>query len=239
RALRGPRPGQRQAAGGVPARVPRRGRRGGPGDPRARARPGAGRPGRDPRRRPPGRGAGSGHADRGSARPALRGRHRGQRLMGALAGFSRRAWAVLWKDLVVERRAKEGANALAFFAVLLLFLFYLALGPDQERIRSALAGLVSLAFRLAGVLALGPPSARARENACPAGLIPAPGAKAGLYLGKVAGTPALMLAMEVAFIVATGVLYNLDLWAAVPRLLLIALAGSIGFAAVGTLFAAM
>jgi heme exporter protein B len=159
--------------------------------------------------------------------------------MGALAGFSRRAWAMLWKDLVVERRAKEGANALAFFAILLLFLFYLALGPDQERIRGALAGLFWLAFILAGILGLGRAFALERENDCLDGLIMASGDKGGLFLGKVAGTTVLMLAMEVAFIVATSLLYNLDLWGAVPRLLLIALAGTIGFAAVGTLFAAM
>ncbi len=159
--------------------------------------------------------------------------------MAALAGFGRRAWAVFWKDLVVERRAKEGANALAFFAILLLFLFYLALGPDRERIQTALAGLFWLAFILAGVLGLGRAFALERENDCLDGLILAPGDKSGIYLGKVAGITVLMLAMEVVFIVATGFLYNLDLWAAVPRLLLIALAGTVGFAAVGTLFAAM
>jgi heme exporter protein B len=153
--------------------------------------------------------------------------------------FARRAWAVLWKDLVVERRAKEGANALGFFAILLLFLFYLALGPDRERIQAALAGLFWLAFLLAGVLGLGRSFALERENDCLDALVLAPGDKGGLYLGKVAGTTALMLAMEVVFIVATGLLYNLDLWAAVPRLLLVAFFGTVGFAAVGTLFAAM
>ena len=151
----------------------------------------------------------------------------------------RRAWAVFWKDLVVERRAKEGANALGFFAVLLLFLFYLALGPDRERIEAALAGLFWLAFLLAGVLGLGRSFALERENDCLDALVLAPGDKGGLYLGKVAGTTALMLGMEVVFIVATGLLYNLDLWAAIPRLLVVAFFGTVGFAAVGTLFAAM
>ena len=44
-----------------------------------------------------------------------------------MSAFLRAAWAVFWKDLLVERRAKEGANALGFFAILLLFLFYFAL----------------------------------------------------------------------------------------------------------------
>jgi heme exporter protein B len=151
----------------------------------------------------------------------------------------RGAWAVLWKDLRVERRAKEGINALAFFAILLLFLFYFALGPDRDRIRAALPGLLWIAFLLAGLLGLGRTFALERENDCLDGLILAPGDKGGLYLGKVAGTTAVMLAMELAFIGATGIFYNLDLWPAVPRLCLVAVAGTIGFAAIGTLFAAM
>lgn len=156
-----------------------------------------------------------------------------------MTAFLRVAWAVLRKDLTVERRAKEGANALAFFAILLLFLFYFALGPDGERIRAALPGLWWLAFILAGVLGLGRAFALERENDCLDGLVVAPADKGAVYLGKVAGTTALMLIMEAAFIVATGIFYNLDVWAAVPALLLVAAAGTVGFVAVGTLFGAM
>lgn len=156
-----------------------------------------------------------------------------------MRAFARAAGAVVWKDLLIERRAKEGANALVFFAVLLLFLFYFALGPDRDRIRAALPGLFWLAFLLAGLLGLGRAFALERENDCLDGLILAPGDKGAIYAGKVAATTALMLVMEAVFIAATGIFYNLDLWPAVPRLLLVALAGTVGFAAVGTLFAAM
>jgi heme exporter protein B len=156
-----------------------------------------------------------------------------------MTAFARTAWAVLRKDLVVERRAKEGVNALAFFALLLLFLFYFALGPDRDRIRAALPGLLWLAFVLAGLLGLGRAFALERDNDCLDGLVAAPGDKGAIYLGKVAGISALMVGMEVAFIAAAAVFYNLDLWPAVPRLLLVAMAGTVGFAAVGTLFAAM
>lgn len=156
-----------------------------------------------------------------------------------MSDLGRVAWAVFRKDLLVERRAKEGANALAFFAVLLLFLFYFALGPDQERLRAALPGLFWLAFILAGLLGLGRAFALERENDCLDGLILAPGDKGAIYLGKLAGTTALMVGMEAAFIAATGIFYNLDIWPAVPRLVPVAVAGTIGFAAVGTLFAAM
>ncbi len=156
-----------------------------------------------------------------------------------MSTFARTARAVFWKDLLVERRAKEGANALAFFAILLLFIFYFALGPDRDRIRAALPGLYWLAFILAGLLGLGRAFALERENDCLDGLILAPGDKGAIYAGKVAATTALMLAMEAVFVAATGFFYNLDLWPALPGLALVALGGTVGFAAVGTLFAAM
>jgi heme exporter protein B len=69
--------------------------------------------------------------------------------------YTRRAWIVLWKDLLIERRAKEQANALLFFCVLLLFLFQFALGPDRERLAAAVPGLLWLGFILAGLIGLG------------------------------------------------------------------------------------
>ena len=42
----------------------------------------------------------------------------------------RRVWAVAWKDLIIERRAKAAFNAMAFFAGLVLLTFGFAFGPD-------------------------------------------------------------------------------------------------------------
>lgn len=156
-----------------------------------------------------------------------------------MGAFVRRTWAVLLKDLLVERRSKEGANALAFFAVLLLFLFTFALGTDPGRLRAALPGLLWIAFLLTGLLGLGRAFLVERENDCLEALILAPGDKAAVYLGKLGATVALMLVMEAAFLLAVGIFYNLDLWGAYPRLLLVAFLGTVGFAALGTLFAAM
>ena len=156
-----------------------------------------------------------------------------------MAPFLRVTWAVFRKDLTVERRAKEGINGLAFFALLLLFLFYFTLGPDGERLRAALPGLFWLTFVLAGLLGLGRTFALERENACIDGLVLAPGDKGAIYLGKLLAVSLVMLAMEAVFVAATGFFYNLDIWAAVPRLVPVGLAGTVGFAAVGTLFAAM
>jgi heme exporter protein B len=153
--------------------------------------------------------------------------------------FGRRALIVLWKDLLVERRSKETLNALLFFALLLLFLFQFALGSDRERLTSALPGLLWLGFVLSGLLALGRTFIAERENDCWDGLLLAPGDKSAIYLGKLAGNLLLMLAVEAILVGLFVVFLNLDIVGALPGLLVVAGLGTLGLAAVGTLFAAM
>ena len=153
--------------------------------------------------------------------------------------FARRAFIVVWKDLLVERRSKETLNGLLFFSLLLLFLFQFALGPDRERLTGALAGLLWLGFILSGLLALGRTFIAERENDCWDGLLLAPGDKSAIYLGKLAGNLVLMLAVEAMLVGLFVVFLNLDIARALPGLALVAGLGTLGLAAVGTLFAAM
>jgi heme exporter protein B len=153
--------------------------------------------------------------------------------------YARRAWIILWKDLLIERRAKEHANALLFFCVLLLFLFQFALGPDRDRLAAAVPGLLWLGFILAGLLGLGRSFLGERENDCWEGLRLTPGDKSAIYLGKLAGNCVLMTAVEIILVVLFGVFYDVDLWTPAAPLALVLVLGTIGLAAVGTLFAAM
>ena len=153
--------------------------------------------------------------------------------------YARRAWIVLWKDSLTERRTKESLNALFFFALLLLFLFEFALGPDRERLRAALPGLLWLGFILAGLLGLGRTFLVERENDCWEGLVLVPGDKSAIYLGKLLGNFLLMAAVEVVILALFGIFYNMDLWPALPSLSLVMLLGTAGLSSVGTLFAAM
>jgi heme exporter protein B len=146
---------------------------------------------------------------------------------------------VAWKDLLVERRSKETLNALLFFSLALLFVFQFALGPDRERLGAVLPGLLWLGFILSGVLGLGRAFLVERENDCWEGLLLTPGDKSAIYLGKVGGSLALMLVVEALVLALFVVFFNVDLGPALPGLALVILLGTIGVAAVGTLFAAM
>ncbi len=153
--------------------------------------------------------------------------------------FARRAWIILWKDLLTERRSKESLNALFFFAVLLLFLFEFALGPDRERLVAALPGLLWLGFILAGLLGLGRTFLVERENDCWEGLLLTPGDKGAIYLGKLAVNFLLMAAVAIVLLGLFGIFYNVDLWGSLAPLSVVILLGTVGLASVGTLFGAM
>jgi len=153
--------------------------------------------------------------------------------------YARRAWIVLWKDALAERRSKEALNALFFFALLLLFIFQFTLGGDRERLAGALPGLLWLGFVLSGLVGLGRAFLTERDHDCWEGLLLCPGDKSAIYLGKLAGNLLLMLLVEAIMLVLFGVFFNLDLGRHLPALAGVVVLGTVGFAAVGTIFAAM
>lgn len=153
--------------------------------------------------------------------------------------YPRRAWIVLWKDVLSERRSKETLNALVFFALLLLFVFQFSLGADRERLVASLPGLLWLGFVLSGLLGLGRIFLGERENDCWEGLVTAPGDKSAIYLGKVAGSLLLMLVVEAVVLGLFGIFFNVDLAPRLAPLAVVIGLGTVGFAAVGTLFAGM
>jgi len=146
---------------------------------------------------------------------------------------------VAWKDLVIERRSKETLNALLFFSLALLFVFQFALGPDRERLASVLPGLLWLGFILSGVLGLGRAFLVERENDCWEALLLTPGDKSAIYLGKLVSSLALMAVVEALVLGLFVVFFDVDFAPALPGLALVIGLGTVGIAAVGTLFAAM
>jgi heme exporter protein B len=153
--------------------------------------------------------------------------------------FARRAVAVAWKDLLVERRSKETLNALLFFSLLLLFVFQFALGPDRDRLAGVLPGVLWLGFILSALLALGRTFLLEREHDCWEGLLLAPGDKSAIYLGKLAANLTLMALVETLVLGLFVIFFDIDLGRAFPGLAVVVALGTLGLGAVGTLFAAM
>ena len=153
--------------------------------------------------------------------------------------FARRTWAIVWKDVLVERRSKETVNAVLFFSVLLLFIFEFTLGADRERLAAVLPGLLWLGVLLAGLLGLGRSFVLERENDCWEALLLTPGDKGAVYVGKLCGNLLLMALVEVVVVTLFTLLMNVEIGRALPGLLLVLALGTLGIAAIGTLFGAM
>lgn len=153
----------------------------------------------------------------------------------------------MWKDLLTERRSKAAFNAMAFFAALVLFIFSFALGPDipsvgtagQTLLQYLWPGLLWVAIFFTGILALGRSFQLEMENGGLEALRIYPGDRKALYAGKLIANLLVLTAMELLLIPFAAILYSLDLWSKLPAVLGIALLGSIGFAAVGTYYAAL
>jgi heme exporter protein B len=151
----------------------------------------------------------------------------------------RRTWAMTWKDVTVELRARERVTAMLFFAALVLFIFNFALGPDRDRLAEVAPGLLWLAFLFTGMLGLGRSFQAERENECFEELLLTPGDRESIYFGKLAGNVLFMCMAEAMILPLFGILYNLDIWRHIPALALIAFLGTVGFSTIGTLLAAM
>jgi heme exporter protein B len=163
-------------------------------------------------------------------------------------GDLRRAWALVRKDLLTERRSKAAFNAMAFFAAMVLFIFSFALGPDapgmsagagQTLLQYLWPGLLWVAIFFTGILALGRSFQVEQESGGMEALRLYPGDKKAIYAGKLAANLIILAAMEVILIPVSAVLYNIDLITKLPALLGVVALGTLGYAAVGTFYAAL
>jgi heme exporter protein B len=147
--------------------------------------------------------------------------------------------AILWKDLKTEIRTKERLSAMCFFALLVLLIFNFAFKPGSPVMKSAAPGIFWVAVTFAGLLGLTRSFTLERENDCILGLLLSPCDRGAIYLGKMLANLATMAIVEAIILPLIVVFLNVSLWEHLPRLILPLLLGTLGFAAVGTLFAAM
>ncbi len=159
--------------------------------------------------------------------------------MGPALEGMQKIWAIAHKDLLTELRTREGLVAMAFFALLVLFTFTFALGPDQERLREAAPGLLWVAFTFTALLGVSRAGREELENGCWDALLLYPVPREVIYLGKFLGSFCSIVVVEAVMLPLFALLFNLDIWNAIPSLLTVALLGTVGLASLGTLLAAM
>jgi heme exporter protein B len=153
--------------------------------------------------------------------------------------FARVALLVLWKDFAIEAKSREILFTTLFFAVACVLVFSFAFVREGQPLVDAAAGILWIAIAFAGTLALGRTFERERYGDTLRALLLAPAPRPAIYVGKLLGIVVLLGLAELLVVPLVSLLFQAALFERPLFLAALLLTGTIGFAAVGTLFAAM
>jgi heme exporter protein B len=156
-----------------------------------------------------------------------------------LRAFARGTAAVLAKDLRIELATGEIVTTAGFFAILVAIMASVAFTAGLETTTRVAPGALWLAIAFSSVLALGRSWHREREESALVGLLVSPIPRAAIWCGKAIGVLAFVLSVEALVVPIVALLFHIDLLVVVCPLAVVALLGTVGVAATGTLFGAM
>ena len=156
-----------------------------------------------------------------------------------MTAFLRVAWLVVRKDLTVEIRSLEILSTTLLFAVTVVLIFSFGLVVEGRALDDVAAAILWIAIAFSGTLALGRTFERERHNDTLRALLLAPADRPAIYAGKLAGILLLLALVELLLVPLIGLFFQAPIFRFPGRLLALLVSGTLGFAAVGTLFAAM
>lgn len=155
-----------------------------------------------------------------------------------MAGFLAQAWAVARKDLLLEVRSRERFVAMATFAMLVAVVFSFALDPGVQA-RTIAGAMLWVTVLFAGMLGLGRSFALEREAEALTGVMLSPAPAGAVFLGKLVANLAVVLAVEAVIFPVYALFFGLRYGGALGGLALVVVLATVGFMALGTLFAAV
>ncbi len=145
--------------------------------------------------------------------------------------------AIAWKDVRLEIRSRDTIVSALIFGLIVVVVFNFGLNRTPGSLAPVAPGLLWVAYGFVGVLAMNRAFAREQEQGALDGLLAAPVSRDAVFLGKMLGTLAFMLVIEVVLLPVFAVMLGLPTLS--PTLGLIILLATVGFATVGTFFAAI
>lgn len=147
--------------------------------------------------------------------------------------------AVLWKDLLLEVRSRERLAAMGAFAVLAGVLFNFSIDTTTTRPQDVAAGLIWMTLVFGGLLGVGRTFHLEAEDGAFQGVLTSPMPKDAVFLAKTAANFVLLYVVSLLVLGVFALFFGLDLSANLGWVVLVLGLGSLGFVALGTLFAAV
>jgi len=148
-------------------------------------------------------------------------------------------WMVFRKDLKLELRTGEILVSTAFFSILVAVMTSLSFYLDDVTARKVAPGVLWISIAFSGVQAMSRSWSRERDHDVVRGLLLSPLPRPAIFLGKALGVFSFLLLVELLLVPIVAILYRFEMAMAFGPVLLLVVLGSAGFAAAGTLFAAM
>jgi heme exporter protein B len=152
-------------------------------------------------------------------------------------GFLRKVWAIVAKDIAAELHTREMVSAMLVFSVLSLLVFSFALDLRGAVARAAAPGVLWATVAFAGTLGLSRSFAREQQTGCIDGLLLAPVDRSVIFFGKSLGNLLFMAVVDVVLLPLFSAIFDVPLLR--PGVLVVTALGTVGYAAVGTLLAAI
>lgn len=151
-------------------------------------------------------------------------------------GFLRTVFRVAAKDLRIEWRNREITTTMGFFAVLMVLIFAFAfVNPAGDALAPEVtAGVLWVGLLFSGTIALARTFDRERDLEAVRALLLSPAPRAAIYLGKLIGVVFLMLLVETAVTLLSGVFFSAAIGRHGAWLAAFLALGTVGYAAVGT-----
>jgi heme exporter protein B len=142
------------------------------------------------------------------------------------------------KDFLQELRSKAVTVATLFFATVVIGILAFALGPDQQIMQPATAGVMWIALAFAGIIsATQSYQAELEENAFEQ-LLLYPISRSAIFLGKLIANWLYMIGLSFLIVPVTALLFNAPL-IRLPWLFATIALGTLGFALIATFYAAL
>ncbi|MBL4701166.1 MAG: heme exporter protein CcmB [Phycisphaeraceae bacterium] len=143
------------------------------------------------------------------------------------------------KDLRIEARSRQTLGLVIVLGILIIVVLGLGLGPEQLTNGASATATLWVAYLFAGVLVFEKTMSVERHDGALASLLLAPIDRSVIYVAKLISNLILMLILALVITPVAVVLFGFDLSAAPGQFTMIMAMSILGFAAVGTLFAAV
>lgn len=153
--------------------------------------------------------------------------------------FLQTVWLITRKDIVIEARSREILFTTLFFAVSCVLVFAFGFVREGKPVEDAAAGILWISIAFSGTLALGRAFERERQSETLRALMMAPIDRPALYVGKLLGVLMLLGTVEIIVVPLVALMFQAPLFKHPFMMLGLLVTGTVGFCAVGTLFAAM